>query len=887
MCCANLHRATHYSPRPADILLTVHVVSHTHWDREWYHPAEHFRQRLVALVDELLDEPAADGSSFLLDGQTIVLEDYLDVRPERASELASALRDGRLEAGPWFVLPDELIPSGEALVRNLLAGRRTLRALRAEAPPVLYCPDSFGHPAALPQIARGFGVPAIVVWRGHGGGSAPTRDVFRWAAPNGETALVYHLSRSGYELGANLPLEDDASQRRWMVSMEELRKRAMLDVALLLNGADHHARQVGRSEAVRSLVRVAVPDHVQSSAMRDFASDLEQRAAQRDLPVIRGELRDSYGYTWTLQGTLASRAPQKRRYARCERELLRDTEPWTALATFHGSASRRQLINAAWRPLLLCQPHDTLCGCSIDQVARAMDSRLESVVAQSAGLREDAILDLIGHDRDEARQRRDAWTSALIVRNRAARTRSGVAIVELTSTIADVPVGPGSAHVAITKRVLPKTPRLTGLAAPQVLARRIGNERTEAPRAYPDNDAVARLQAAIWVDDVPAYGIANFAFASTRSRSPRKPHRVRVEHREMSNGLVTVRFDEFGAVTLEQEGRTLLDLLDWESRRDRGDLYTPALGDAKLSPRLLNTKVIHRGPLRAGLEQRWRLRDAESRVDARLRFTLDAGAPWVRVHVSGVNSARDHRLRLRFRTGVETGITVADAASGPIERRPLRVDAAAARMEAPIGTAPLHRYVSLFNARFGATVFSDGLTEYETDGDVIAVTLLRSVGELSRSDLAERPGHAGWPAPTPEAQCIGPFEAELALMLHGPRTDAMVDAIERAADDVLLPLTGDTLRSALRAPASVHGVALEGTGLAFSSAKESEDGEWLVLRCVNVLDRDTAGTWRLARRVREAHLARLDETSMTSLESRDDAIPFLAPARASVTILVR
>src|SRR3954470_3409325 len=103
--------------------MDVYVVSHTHWDREWYHRAERFRQRLVALVDELLDDPPADGSSFLLDGQTVVLTDYLEVRPERASELSAALRDGRLEAGPWYVLPDELIPGAEGLVRNLLAGR--------------------------------------------------------------------------------------------------------------------------------------------------------------------------------------------------------------------------------------------------------------------------------------------------------------------------------------------------------------------------------------------------------------------------------------------------------------------------------------------------------------------------------------------------------------------------------------------------------------------------------------------------------------------------------------------------------------------------------------------------------------------------------------------
>src|SRR6476469_1996970 len=143
------------APHP-DLPLTVHVVSHTHWDREWYHPLGRFRQRLVALIDALLDE-REDVSPFLLDGQAIVLEDYLAVRPERRDELGARLRAGSVEAGPWYVLADELIPSGESLVRNLLAGRESVRRLRGEPPPVLYCPDSFGHPAILPELARGFG----------------------------------------------------------------------------------------------------------------------------------------------------------------------------------------------------------------------------------------------------------------------------------------------------------------------------------------------------------------------------------------------------------------------------------------------------------------------------------------------------------------------------------------------------------------------------------------------------------------------------------------------------------------------------------------------------------------------------------------------------------
>ena len=873
-------------------MLTVHVVSHTHWDREWYHPAERFRQRLVALIDELLDEPAPSGTSFLLDGQTIVLEDYLDVRPERASELASALRDGRLEAGPWFVLADELIPSGEALVRNLLAGRRTLRALRADPPPVLYCPDSFGHPAALPELARGFGHSVVVLWRGVGGARAPARDAFWWIAPNGDRVLVYHLSRSGYELGANLPADEDAARTRWSAAQAELTARASLDAVLLLNGADHHARQTGLAEAIRALATVARPDEARASSLREFSREIEQRAGSRQLPEVRGELRDSYGYTWTLQGTLASRAPQKRRYVRRERELLRDVEPWTALAAFYGRPSRRHLVNAAWRPLLLSQPHDTLCGCSVDPVARAMDARLESVAVQAAGLREEALLDWIGHDKEAARRRREAWSPMLVVRNRAARARSGVAIVELTSYIADVPVGPGSTHVSLTQRVLPRTPRLTGASSVQVLGRRIDHDKTEAPRDYPDNDAVARLQAAVWVEHVPAYGVSTAPFKASRASTPRgvspvNAERVSVESGIMSNGRVTLRFAEEHPLTLEQGGRVIRDFIEWESRRDRGDLYTPAIREPKLAPRLLNTRLVHRGPLRAAVEQRWRLRDADNRIDARVRFVLDAGADWLRVHVTGVNAARDHRLRLRIRTDVDGARTFADAAFGPVERVPVQVAGEESAMEEPVPTAPLHRYVSLFNERVGATLFSDGLTEYETETNTIAVTLLRSVGELSRSDIVERPGHAGWPAPTPDAQCLGPFEGEVAVMLHGPRTEAVIDEIERASDDIVFPLTGDTLRSALHIPPPVHGVALEGIGLSFSSAKESESGEWLVLRCVNMLDKESAGMWRLGRAVKEAHIARLDETVLTPLSAKGDTIPFLAAARGVVTILVR
>jgi hypothetical protein len=169
----------------------------------------------------------------------------------------------------------------------------------------------------------------------------------------------------------------------------------------------------------------------------------------------------------------------------------------------------------------------------------------------------------------------------------------------------------------------------------------------------------------------------------------------------------------------------------------------------------------------------------------------------------------------------------------------------------------------------------------------VLVTLVRAVGALSRKNLPERPGHAGWPAPTPKAQSLGPFAANLALLLHGARDNDSIDQIERAADDALLPLEGRTIRASGKVSFGALGVELRGTGLAFSSLKESEDTEWFVARCVNLVDTAVAGSWRFGVPVREAYLARLDETPGARLPITADSISFHVPPRGTSTILVR
>lgn len=867
--------------------LEVHVLAHTHWDREWYHEAERFRQRLIPLVDELLDDPPPSGESFLLDGQAVVLEDYLDVRSERAAELSALLRDGRLEAGPWYVLADELIPSGEALVRNLLAGRATVRRLRGECPPVLYCPDSFGHPSILPELAAGFGCGVVVVWRGYGSSRWPAGDTALWRGPSGVEVILYSLPPDGYEYGSSLPTEPPAARQRWGRIAGVLAPRAATGVVLLLNGADHHARQSGQREAVASLAAAAAPARVRATSLRVAARRIEEAARHQQLPSVHGELRDSYGYAWTLQGTLGVRAAQKRRNAMIERALVRDTEAWIALQPNGGDAATRALLRAAWRTVLQSHPHDTLCGTSIDAVALAMDDRLRAAQAQATGLREGALLALAGHDPSASREALDDSRPAVLLRNPAPRMRGGVAELHLSATEAAIAVGPGSVGKQGAARRIPPW-GVEGVPL-QVLSRGSATALTEAPRAYPRADRVAQVRALGWVGPMAGYSIETRL--QRRGARVAVPNPVRVDGWSMENQLYRVSVSTAGEITVAdlESGRVVRNVVSLEENEDVGDLYTPAPRDSLTAPRLRGRRVTHRGPLRGEIALRYALGDgARGRGRCTVRLQLDAGLRALRIELDGVNLDGDHRLRVRVATGLTGSATFADAAFQPVRREALRVPQHEQQDERVVPTAPLHRWVTRFGAEEGATVFSDGLTEYESaDDGSVKVTIFRAVGQLSRADLPERPGHAGWPAPTPAAQAPGPWRSRLAFAMHGGDGWRTRQSIADLADDILLPIRGETLRYNLRDPHRAGGLELRGDGLLFSAACPSQETGWMTLRCVNTRDQTVRGSWTVARPVSVAMRARLDETPLAELEVRDGRVDFEAAPREIVTIIAR
>ena len=169
----------------------VHLVPHTHWDREWYEPFQTFRMRLVELVDRLLERMEADPRlRFTLDGQVATIDDYLEVRPAAVSLIRRLVTEGRLAIGPWQILMDEFLVSGETIIRNLELGWARSEELGG-AMPVGYLPDMFGHIAQMPQILLRAGIDRAVVWRGVP--AAVDRNTFEWASPDGSEIETEYL----------------------------------------------------------------------------------------------------------------------------------------------------------------------------------------------------------------------------------------------------------------------------------------------------------------------------------------------------------------------------------------------------------------------------------------------------------------------------------------------------------------------------------------------------------------------------------------------------------------------------------------------------------------------------------------------------------------------
>lgn len=887
---------------------TYHIVSHSHWDREWYKSFEEFRAMLVAMVDDLLDllERDREFRCFTLDGQTVILEDYLAIRPERREDLRRMIAQGRIVTGPWYVLPDEFLVSAEATVRNLLVGTQMARAFGGLMK-VGYIPDSFGHIAMMPAILKGFGIDAALVYRGFGGEPAQKTSEYWWKSPDGTRALLVHLYRNGYSAGYFHEESDEQMAERFAALKTELDERATTRHRLLMNGGDHHWPDPKLPATLR-ILREKFDGNFEHSTVQRYVDAVRKEV--NGLPEVEGELRFGYRYAFAVMGGVySSRMYIKQANWRSQNLLQRYVEPLNAIATAAGMRSQTPLIRYAWKTLMKNHPHDSICGCSIDTVHREMMTRFAAVEQVGGSVMEFCLDRLVPSNDGPLHDDR-----FLFLFNPSPFRRTEIVQAAVNFYLQDVVVGLNPDVV-----VHPRCPPVKGFAlldaagteVPyQILHREEGYDITYSKYNYPKQSLADCSTLLVDARDIPPVGFKGLRIEKRRT-SPRFPVRVSSGKNFLENEFLRVEVSGHGEVKLSDKvgGAVYRGLNVFEDSGDVGDEYNYSYPkqDALITSSRARAKVqrIEKGPLRASLcidmalrvpaaAALGRKRRSDEHVSLRVRSVVSL-TPYSRaVHFETTvdNTACDHRFRVLFPADIATDRVSADSQFCVVEREQKEYDPRQFTIELPAQVAPMQRFVTVRGTSRALTILAEGLPEYELKLDgrgTIAVTLLRCVGLLAGDDLLTRPGgKAGWHNETPDAQCPGTHTFRYAVLAHSPDEPAASALLMRESERFHLPVL--SLRRKNEEPPQMDSsfVSVSEGPLTLSAIKESEDGEGIIIRLYNPTGSPAEGTLHFDRPLRRAFLTRLDEQPAGPLEVLDgSAIAIAAPPCGIITVKVQ
>ncbi|MFI6810783.1 alpha-mannosidase [Nonomuraea sp. NPDC050328] len=836
------------------------VVPHTHWDREWYEPFQRFRLRLVALLDEVLDRMEREPDyHFTLDGQLACVDDYLEVRPEHRARIEALVAEGRLAIGPWQILLDEFLCSGETIVRNLELGLDRADKLGG-AMMVGYLPDMFGHAAQMPQILRQAGLEHACVYRGVP--AAVTTSAFAWVAPDGTEIRTQYLPEGGYGNGAHL-FEEPSRLAERAAEFTERMGRWGPGPFLAMYGADHSAPVAGLPAMVREL-------GARMDTLDGFISGTTD-----GLPRVEGELR-SHARANILPGVISVRAHVKQAMSRAERMVERYAEP---LAALWGAEWPGRFLDMAWWRLVDASGHDSVTGCGVDETAQQVAARIAE--AEHLG---QAVRDLV-----TAKLAATVPAGGVLVLNPTPAPRRSVAFFEVggydglgvpaqtleyaPTLLFDEEIDPAVALSFIHGTELYGR-HVTGWEVEDgVLTFTVARE-SAVPFNRADLDgsldgvnrvrilAEPRRTVAALVE-VPALGHRALAPGGAPAGDfvP-----VVASGQALDNGLLRVEVAEDGTLTLVAPGVRIEGAGRIVDGGDVGDTYNhaPPAHDLLVErPESVEVEPVWSGPVVAALDVRRTYRwpahgghrtgepDPRAWADAppedgpraveetvvTTRVELRAGEPFVRLAVEFDNRSTDHRVRLHVPLPAPATGSLAEGQFAVVERG---LSAEGGCGETPLPTFPASGWV----AAGGAAVLLEHVTEYEVTGGELALTLLRSVGYLSRNRNGLRPEPAGPQLPTPAAQSRGVRRVTLALMPYGP---AVPEAAEHFRHDLLaVPGAGPA-----DLPLPDEATGLEVRGAVMTSLRRRDD--WLELRAVA----HEAGTVRVEGAFTEARRADL------------------------------
>ncbi|MFG1924997.1 alpha-mannosidase [Cryptosporangium sp. NPDC048952] len=850
-------------------------VPHVHWDREWYEPFQVFRHRLVAEFDRLLDVAESDPSfRFTLDGQTAAIQDYLEMRPDEVDRVSRLVAEKRLALGPWLILLDEFLCTGETIVRNLRFGVEGAAALGG-AMSVGYLPDMFGHIAQMPQILVRAGIGRAVLWRGVP--AAIDGHEFVWQAPDGSRVRTEYLF-DGYDNGLDILLVPEMIGRALDDYTVMTKQRWGGDPVLAMAGTDH---AVPDARLVEWLRRAARPDR--PIAVATLPEYLEGLPTDVDLPTVVGELR-SHARGNVLPGVLSVRRSLKQGMAEAER-VVDEAE---RLAARWSRTSQDEFLNVSWRKIIESSAHDSVVGSGSDETSDQVAARLAEAGQIARAVRDGVLSEVAA----------TVPSSAFFVANPLTSDRIVVASVDVETTSAEVAlmaVGAdgrrlplqilGAAATVLAdenmagadlERVLRRIHRreLFGrqindyTVTPGLLVFRVAESASEAPfdllelrgavasavADHPGNWRVVTEVSPVRsvLVEVPVAASGTTAFTIREAESPVSAAGTDAPD-SISNGLVSVRVRPDGTFDLyDDEGLVLAGLGRLVDGGDRGDSYNYAPPDRETlidTPSRVSAEVVEEGPVR------WKLQatrvyeipvglsdDPDRRSLETTAMTVETVAelrsnePFVRLSLSFENPARDHRMRIHFPLPEAAACSESEGQFA-VTRRGLVAEAGWG--EFPLPTFPATSFV----AAGAATILLDHATEYEVvdDGRELALTVLRAIGSISVNLHPLRDEPAAAEIPVPGAQAFGETITARLAVLPARAGWERADAVRHSAHFRSEPLVRrGAAPLGMPMPGPAGGLKVTGGSAAVTAVHHCHDG--IEVRVVGMSDSPVAAT---------------------------------------------
>ena len=867
----------------------MHLISHTHWDREFYLPFQEFRIKLVDLMDRLLDLLDRDPEFrfFHLDGQTIMIKDYLEIKPENEELIRKYAQNGRLLVGPKFQLNDHFLVSPEAHVRNFIIGLRQSKEYTDNPMMVGYCADEFGLISQYPQILRGFGIDTAMYGRGIFSG-ADRKMEHIWESPDGSQVLGI-IMFMWFNNAQDIPV-DRAKSQELIDRLRGFYENLVATPHLYLgNGVDHLEAQQDLTEGMRVFRELAGDDELIHSTMPAYLEAVREYVEDNDiqLKVYRGELReDTMGHI--LAGTLSTRIYLKQNNEKCQTGIEKYAEPASAFAWMLGEKYPFGMLDYTWRLLMQNHPHDSICGCSCDPVHREMQMRFQQVQQVTDELATRGFTSVAEQVKTDS--------ETLVVFNPLGWSRTDKVTANVDFPISEEFRGPGDIDWSMDVAGI-ELYDASGEAVPFAV-----RESLTAPRQIMRPNMLAHGQ---WVrrfviefiaKDVPAGGYKSYRITPLSSPLKEGDGELLIRDNVMDNGLVNAWFDG-GVFSLRKTGSAdvFSGLNAFEDVGEVGDeyRYLPPQKDVivRSDKSAAKVSVVYNGSISATckIEQTMMLPasatdDNTGRTPEMLPcpitsyVTISRDIPRIDVRTEIENNSKDHRLRVLFPTEIQTKVSYAEA-HYDVTEHPVGIPE---HWDPSLASTfhPQLSWVDVNDGKTGLCLINRGLPEYELYGDdnsTLALTLLRCVGNLAGRDIM----HVN--RVTPDAQCLGKHVFEYSLYPHDGNWLEAQTWVQASHHTTPLYVKQTGAHDG-NLPAEASFVHVEPAELIITAIKKAEREDKLIVRFYNTTDDAVEGKVTV-RGAKSAENMNLNEEPEQKLEvAADGSVMLKVGAKKIVTL---